>query len=87
MEERIITFLVDKFNNDNKDNSNIISVGKNDADTIGMSEQDIVKYLYVLQEDGFINIKEKSVHNDLSRYWTVALKSPCLHYFDKIKCI
>lgn len=83
MEEKIITFLVDKFNNDNKDNSNIISVGKNDVDTIGMSEQDIVKYLYVLQEDGFINIKDRSVHNDLSRYWTVALKSPCLHYFDK----
>lgn len=74
---------MDKFNNDNRDNSNIISISRNDVDVIGMSEQDIVKYLYVLQEDELINIKEKSVHNDLSRYWTVALKSSCLHYFDE----
>ncbi len=82
MEEKIIRFLIDKFNNDNKDNSNIVAVCRSDVGTIGLSEGDIIKYLYVLQEDGYIVIKEKSVNNDLSRYWEVALKSPCLHYFD-----
>lgn len=82
MEEKLIKFLLDKFNNDNKDNSNIIAVCKSDIDTIGLSEDDIVKYLYVLQEDGYIVIKDKSVNNDLSIYWEVALKSSCLHYFD-----
>ena len=78
-EEKLIKFLFEKFNNGR---NNIVSVSKNDLPTIGMEENDVIRTFYVLQEDGFINIKEKSIHDDFSRFWTVELKSTCLHRFD-----
>lgn len=78
-EEKLIKFLVEEFN---KGTNNIVSISQNDLSIIGMEEKDVIRTIYVLQEDGFINIKEKSVHDNLSRYWTVGLKSKCIHYFD-----
>ena len=65
--------------------TNIVSVSKNDIGTINLTEQEIIQTLYLLQEDGYISIKEKSIHDDLSRYWSVALKSSCIHYFENKK--
>lgn len=65
--------------------NNIVSAAKKDIQAINLTEQETIQTLYLLQEDGYINIKEKSVHDDLSRYWNVALKSSLLHYFENIK--
>lgn len=65
--------------------TNIVSVSKNDIGTINLTEQEIIQTLYLLQEDGYVSIKEKSVHDDLGRYWNVALKSSCIHYFENKK--
>ena len=81
-EEQLIFFLLEKYKNSK---NNIVSVAKKDIQAINLTEQEIIQTLYLLQEDGYINIKEKSVHDDLSRYWNVALKSSLLHYFENIK--
>lgn len=81
-EEQLITFLLDKLPNSK---SNIVSISKNSLEEIKMSEHDVIQTIYVLQEDGLINIKDKSIHDDLSRFWNVALKSSCIHYFENKK--
>lgn len=81
-EEQLISFFLEKYNNSK---TNIVTVSKKDIQTINLTEQEIIQTIYLLQEDGYINIKEKSVHNDLSRYWNVALKSSCIHYFENKK--
>ena len=81
-EEKLITFLLTKYENGK---TNIVSVSKNDIGTINLTEQENIQNLYLLQEDGYIIIKEKSVHDDLSRYWNVALKSSAIHYFENKK--
>lgn len=81
-EEKLITFLLEKYK---CSNTNIISVSRQDVQAINLTEQEIIQTIYLLQEDGYINIKEKAVHDDLSRYWNIALKSTCLHYFENKK--
>ena len=78
-EEQLIVFLLDKYSNSK---TNRVSISKNDLDTINLTERETIQTIYLLQEDGLIDIKEKSVHDDLSRYWSIALKSPCVHYFE-----
>lgn len=70
------------FNKYENSKTNVVSISQNDLENIEMTEQEIIRTIYVLQEDELINIKEKSVHDDFSRYWTVALKSQCIHYWE-----
>lgn len=81
-EEKLITLLLEKYKHSK---TNIVSVSKQDIQAINLTEQEIIQTIYLLQEDEYINIKEKSVHDDLSRYWNIALKSSCLHYFENKK--
>ncbi len=75
----LIKFLINKFK-DSKTNE--VSISKNDLERISLTEQEVIQTIYLLQEDDLLEIKEKSVHDDLSRYWTFILKSSCIHYFD-----
>lgn len=77
--EKIITFLIDEFENSK---NNEVSISKNDLEKINLTEQQIVKILYLLQSDNLIKIKVKSVHDDFSRFWTVELNSSCVFYFE-----
>lgn len=81
-EEKIIAFLLEKFE---KSSTNEIKIFQSDVPKINLHEQEIIRALYVLQEDGYINIKQKSIHDDFSRFWEIALKSSCVHYFENKK--
>ncbi len=81
-EEILIKFLINKFG-DSK--TNTVSISKNDLNQMTLTEQEVIKTIYLLQEEDLLEIKEKSVHDDLSRYWTVALKFSCIHYFNNKK--
>lgn len=81
-EEQLILFLLEDYKNSK---TNVVSISKKDIQEINLTEQEIIQTIYLLQEDGYINIKEKSVHDDLSRYWNIALKSSCIHYFENKK--
>ncbi len=81
-EEILINFLINKFT-DSKTNK--VSISKNDLSQMSLTEQEVVKTIYLLQEENLLEIKERLVHDDLSRYWTVVLKSSCIHYFDNKK--
>lgn len=80
--EKVITFLINEFESSK---NNEVSISKNDLEKINLSEQQIVKILYLLQSDNLINIKVKSVHDDFSRFWTVELNSSCVFYFESKK--
>ena len=66
-------------------NSGKISISRNEASKVGMSEREIIQYICLLEREGFLNIKTKSVHSDLSMPCTVSLNSSCVHYFDNKK--
>lgn len=80
--EKVITFLINELENSK---NNEVSISKNDVAKINLTEQQIVKILYLLQSDGLIDIKVKSVHDDFSRFWTVELNSSCVFYFESKK--
>ena len=65
--------------------TNEIKIGTNNISSIGLTEKEIIQTIFLLQEDDFLSIKGKSIHNDFSMYWTIALKSKCVHYFDDKK--
>lgn len=81
-DEKMISFLLNKYSNSK---TNIVSISFNDLSSLNLTEQEVIQTIYLLQEDGFINIKDKSIHDDLSRYWNIALKSTCIHYFENKK--
>lgn len=81
-EEQLITFLLNKFKSSS---TNKIIISKKDIQNINLTEQEIIQSIFLLQEDDILSIERKSVHNDFSMYWTVALKSKCVHYFDDKK--
>lgn len=78
-EEKVIKFLNDKFQHSD---NNIVSINKTDLPTIGLSEQETVRSLYLLREDHFLDFVQKSPHDNFSMFWRVSLKSRCVHYFD-----
>lgn len=80
--EKVITFLINEFESSK---NNEVSISKSDLEKINLTEQQIVKILYLLQSDNLINIKVKSVHDDFSRFWTVELNSSCVFYFESKK--
>lgn len=78
-EEKLIAFLNQKFCNSK---TNQVSIGKGDLPDLKLTEEETVQTLYILREDGLIEFVKKSVHDDFSMFWTVALKSDCVHYFE-----
>ncbi len=78
-EEQLINFFLNKFQ---KGNTNEVTISKNDCKTLNMSEEETSRIIHTLQEDGLLTIIKKSIHNDFSMYWTIGLKTNCLHYFD-----
>lgn len=79
--ETIILHLISEYNKENI-TSNEIYFSQNDVKFIGLSEKEISKILLTLQEDGLLTVKTKSVHNDFSMPWKLALKSECIEYFE-----
>lgn len=81
-EEQLINFFLDKYQ---ESNTNEITISKKDCVTLNMSDEETSRIIHTLQEDGLLIIKRKSIHNNFSMYWTIGLKSPCIHYFDNKK--
>ena len=42
----------------------------------------MIQTIHLLQEEKLLSIKDKSVHNDFSKFWTIILRSACVHYFE-----
>ena len=78
-EEHLIQFFITEFNNSK---TNEISISKADLSNINLSEQEITRYIHLMQQEGLIEIKRKSTHNDFSISWQIALDSKCVHYFE-----
>lgn len=81
-EEELINFLNNKYQNSK---TNEVTISKNDCITIGMSEEKVSRIIHILQADGMLIIKRKSVHNDFSMCWTIEVNSSCVHYFENKK--
>lgn len=80
--EKIVQFLINEYNNNN---SNPIKIDKNDISNLNISEEEIIKILNTLHEDGLIIAKPRSPHKDFSLYWEVTIKTECLNYFKNQK--
>ena len=80
--EQVIQFLNFEYKNAT---SNIVAIGINDLETINLSEQEVIQILCLLAEDKLIRIINRSVNDDLSRYWEVALTGECVDYFENKK--
>lgn len=78
-EERLIKFFISEFNNSA---TNEISISKSDLPELNLSEQEASRYTHLLQEAKLIKIARKSVHNDFSMSWDIALEPNCVNYFE-----
>lgn len=81
-EERLIEFLNQKYENSN---TNEVSINKHELPDLNLSEQEAARIIHLLQEEGLLHIQRKSVHNDFSVFWTIALMPSCVHYFENKK--
>ena len=78
-EEKLIKFLNKKFQNSK---TNEVSANRRELPEIGLTEQEVIQSIYLLNEDDLLDITHKSVHDDLSMFWKLSLKSSCVHYFE-----
>ena len=78
-EEKLVKFLNNKFQNSK---TNEVSVKIHELPEIGLTEQEVIQSIYLLNEDDLLDITHKSVHDDLSMFWNLSLKSSCVHYFE-----
>lgn len=78
-EDTIMMFILNEFH---RSPTNEISIYKSDIKSLKISEQEIVRSLFVLSEDGIVTIKLKSQHNDFSIPWKLRLTSAGVHYFE-----
>ena len=78
-EETLIKFLIDKYE---KSDTNEVSINKHELPDIGLPEQEVIRTIFLLKEDGMFDITQKSTHNDFSVFWKLALKPRCVHYFE-----
>jgi hypothetical protein len=62
--------------------SNEVSIAKSDLPNIPLSPKHIIKTIYLLKEDGLLTIVRRPTDDDFNIYWTVALKSSCIDYFE-----
>lgn len=77
-EEQIIKYLNNELTNSR---NNTVSIDRTDLNKIGLSEQEVIQSIYLLKEDDFFDIVQKSVHDDFSVFWKLALKPKCINYF------
>ncbi len=80
--EKIIKFLIDKYNTED---SNNIRIYKNDIEKLGIDEKEASKILSILNDNKMITIKTRPTHNDFSIFWYVTILPACLEYFDTQK--
>ena len=80
--EKIIEMLI---NECNKQNCNPIIIDKNDISGLNISEDEAIKILITLNEDGLINTYPMSPHRDFSAFWKIVINTKCLNYFSEIK--
>ena len=80
--EKIIQFLINKYNDSN---SNPIKIDRTDISILQIPEKEIIKILNTLHEDGLIIAKPRSPHKDFSLYWEITIKTECLEYFNNKK--
>lgn len=78
-EERLIKFFIPEFNNSA---TNEVSISKSNLPELNLSEQEASRYIHLLQEADYLKIRRKSVHNDFSMSWHIALKPDCVNYFE-----
>lgn len=81
-EEILIEFFNMEYENSD---TNEVVIDKNDVKNLNISEREASRIIHLLQEENMLHIKQKSIHNDFSMYWTIALMSPCIHYFENKK--
>ena len=80
--EKIIQFLINKYNDSN---SNPIKIDRTDISILQIPEKEIIKIHNTLHEDGLIIAKPRSPHKDFSLYWEITIKTECLEYFNNKK--
>ena len=80
IEEKLIKFLINKYE---KSDTNEVSIAKKEIPEIGLPEEEIIRTIFLLKEDGMFDIIQKSVHNDFSIFWKLSLKPRCVHYFEE----
>ena len=78
-EEKLVKFLNNKFQNSK---TNEVSVNRHEMHEINLTEQEVIHSIYLLNEDDLLDITHKSVHDDLSMFWKLSLKSSCIRYFE-----
>ena len=78
-EEKVLQFLID---NNLKRKNNVAVINPHDVASIGLSEDDIIKSLYILQTDGCLVITRKSPQDEFDMYWEMNLTSKGRHYFE-----
>lgn len=83
-EEKLMQFLISEYNKDNN-NSNEISISATDIKDLELTENEASRTLLLLETSNYFTIKEKSTHNNFSRFWTVELNQFGTHYFDNKK--
>lgn len=76
-EEQLIKYFITQFENSK---TNEVTLSKADLPELNLSEQEASRYIHLLQGE-YLDIKQKSVHNDFSMSWTITLKPPCINYF------
>lgn len=81
-EEQLIEFLNTKYEDSN---TNEVSINKHELPDLNLSEKEASRMIHLLQEEKLLTIKQKSVHDDFSRYWVIALAPSCVHYFENRK--
>ena len=81
-EEQLIEFLNRKFENSN---NNEVSINRHELPDLNLTEKEASRIIHLLQEEKLLTIKQKSVHDDFSRYWVIALAPSCVHYFENKK--
>lgn len=79
-EEALIRFLISKYENSN---TNEVTISRQELPDIGLSEQEVIRTIFLLKEDGMFNIVKSSPQKNLSMSWSVALKPRCVHYFEE----
>lgn len=78
-EEVLIQLFINKFETSK---TNVVKISQKDIDNLNLSKDEVIRSIYILQEDDIINIKSRSVQNDFNIFWEIALKSNCIHYFE-----
>lgn len=81
-EEQLIKFLNTKYEGSN---TNEVSINRHELPDLNLSEKEASRIIHLLQEEKLLTIKQKSVHDDFSRYWVIALAPSCVHYFENKK--